>query len=70
MLAVLVITAVIAVTSLFKQINTKDWDGVLTILVAVVIGLVAGLNHFEGLTVVQGLLDALAAVGIHTVVKS
>ena len=42
-------------------------NGLLTILIAVILGALAGFVGFQGLTVVTGILTGIAAVGAVTV---
>lgn len=63
------ISAIIAITQWIKLAfpNVAGW---VTILVATVIGLLAGLANFEGLNPLSGVMNAWAAVGVHTVASS
>lgn len=58
--------AIIAVTQLIKQIFPAQISGALTIIVAVVLGALAGYAKIDGLTILTGVFAALAAVGVHT----
>lgn len=64
--SVFVVTAVIAVTEFFKRIQARDVYGALTIVLAAVIGGLAGFFGVEGLTVATGLIAGLGGAGIVT----
>lgn len=61
-----VVTAIVAVTQLVKKL-APSVSGWLTVVVAAVIGALAGYFGVEGLTVAAGLTAGLSAVGVHTV---
>jgi uncharacterized membrane protein HdeD (DUF308 family) len=62
--------ATVGVVQLYNQLKVHDWEGVVTILVAGAVGLVAGLTHYLGLSIADALTLAMAAVGIHTATKN
>lgn len=65
----IVTTAVVAVTELLNRIRTKDYSGVAKIVTAIVAGGLAGAFGLEGLSVLEGVLAGLSAVGIHTTAR-
>jgi ABC-type glucose/galactose transport system permease subunit len=67
---VLIPVAIVAVTEFLKRLNKKDYEGCITIIVAVVIGGLAGVINLKGLDVTTGLIAGLEAVGVHTLVVS
>jgi len=67
--AVLVTTAVVAVTELLKQVRERNYTSVATILTAGIVGGLAGAFGLEGLSVVEGVIAGLSAVGIHSVAR-
>lgn len=71
--AIFIGAAIIAVTQAVKLVAPKV-NGVITIIVAVVIGVLVGLLDKQigvvDITVAQGIMIALAAVGVHTTVSS
>lgn len=69
-LATIVPLAAVGAVQLYNQFKARDWEGVVTILVAAVIGLVAGLTHYLGLDITTALTLAMSAVGVHTVTKN
>jgi hypothetical protein len=63
-----IVTAlVIAVVQVVKYIKAKDWESLLTIASAVVVGVIAGLLGIEGLNTVTGAIAGFTAVGAVTV---
>ena len=62
----IVVGAIIAVVQFLKTYVPQVQGGV-TIIIAVIIGGLAGLFHINGIDVVTGIFLGLAAVGIHTV---
>lgn len=67
--SVFIATAIVALNEFVKRVRAKDYEGIVTIVSAVLIGVLAGVLHIEGLNVLNGVYIALAAVGIHTVAK-
>jgi len=63
---ILVTSAIIGVVQFFKQYIPQINGGV-TILVAAIIGGIAGLFQVEGLNVVTGIFVGLAGAGVHEV---
>lgn len=68
--AVVTVAAVIAVTEAIKTIVPAKIDGIVTMIIAVVIGAVAGFFNVEGLNVATGIIVGLGAVGTHTALKA
>lgn len=68
--AAVVPLAIVGTVQLYNQLAAHDWDGVIKILVAAAIGLIAGLTHYLGLSVADALTLAMGAVGIHTSTKN
>lgn len=70
---VFVSLAVVAVTELLKRIQAKDYQGVAVIVAAALLGaLVAAFDTELGvlpLTIAQGVVVGLGAVGIHQVAR-
>ena len=66
---ILITTLIVAVTQLTKAIREKNWEAVVTILSAGIIGALVGVLHVAGIDPVAGLLYGLAAVGIVTVAQ-
>lgn len=66
---VFIAIAIVAVTELLKRLQVKDWYGAAVIVVAALIGALAGAFKLEGLTVFNGVVAGLGAVGIHTVAR-
>lgn len=64
--SVFVVTAVIAVVEFFKRVQVRDTFGALTIVLAAVIGALAGFFGIEGLDVANGLVAGLGAAGVVT----
>lgn len=62
--------AAVGVVQVFNQFKARDWEGMVTIGVAALIGLVAGLTHYLGLDLTTSLTIAMGAVGVHTVTKN
>lgn len=69
-LTTIVPLAAVGAVQLYNQFKARDWEGVITILVAAAIGLVAGLTHYLGLDVTTAVTIAMGAVGVHTVTKN
>jgi uncharacterized membrane protein len=67
--SIFVVLVVVAVTQLIKFVRAKDWDSVITIVSAAIVGAVAGLAEIDGLTVVTGLMAGLTASGLVTVAE-
>lgn len=63
----LLVLAIIGTVSVLKETSTKI-SGWITILIAITIGVLAGLGGVEGLNIVTGILSALAALGTVAVV--
>lgn len=59
---------IVAIVELLKRLNKRDFEGVVTILVAALIGAGAGFLQLKGLDVTTGLAAGLEAVGLHTLV--
>lgn len=57
---------VVAIVELLKRLNKKDYEGVLLIIIAALVGSGAGFLQLQGLDVVTGTVAGLEAVGIHT----
>lgn len=66
---VFIAIAIVAVTEFLKRLQASDWYGAVVIVVAAVIGAIAGAFHVEGLTVFNGVVAGLGAVGIHQVAR-
>lgn len=64
---VLVTTMIVALTELLKRIEAKDYRGAALIVLAGVIGAVAGYFHVESLTVETGIVAGLGAAGIYQI---
>lgn len=65
--SIFVVTAVVGATELIRRLSKQDWYGALTIVVAALIGFVAGVNGVDGLTAFTGLIAGLTASGLVTV---
>jgi len=63
------VAAVIAVTEAIKR-QFPQVSGIITILVAAVIGLIAGFVNFQGLDPISGAVLGLSAVGVHIVTSN
>lgn len=63
-------TVVIAIVDFLKRLKVKDYIGSSTIVLAAIVGGLAGYFGIEHLTIVSGLLAGLAAVGIVTTAKT
>lgn len=57
--------AIIAVTEAIKRSFPKI-NGLITMAVALILGIAAGYFHLQGLDLVSGAMAGLAAVGVHT----
>lgn len=66
---ILITTLIVAVTQLTKAVREKNWEAVVTILSAGVIGFLVGALHLLGSDPVSGILTGLAAVGVVTVAQ-
>lgn len=67
---VFIVTAVVATVEFLRRVQTADWFGALTIVVAGVIGLVAGLLHAPGVVDAwAGIVTGLGAAGVVTVAQ-
>jgi hypothetical protein len=58
---------VVAVVQVVKFVRAKDWESIVTVVSAILIGAIAGAFNIEGLTVVNGILAGIGAVGVVTV---
>ena len=61
-----IVAAIVAAVQAVKILAPKV-NGAITILVAAVLGALAGYQHLAGLDVVSGVVLGLSAVGVHTV---
>lgn len=64
---VIVPLAAVGVVQAFNQFKARDWEGLITVVVAALVGLVAGLANYMGLDLQTALTLSMGAVGIHTV---
>lgn len=62
-------TSIAAVTEFLKRINDKDYRGAIVITVAALLGLVVGVFHVEGISIINGVIAGLGVSGIHTIAK-
>lgn len=64
-------TETLLVLAIIGTVTTLKLSGIVngwvTVVVAIVLGIVAGLGHVEGLNIITGLLSGLAALGTATV---
>jgi len=67
--SIFVTAAVAAVVEFLKLLRDKNWVGALTIVVAALIGGLAGWFNINDLTVTGGIIAGLAASGAYTVVN-
>jgi len=67
---VFVTAAVAGVVQCIKLLKDQNWVGAATVVVAAIIGVLAGLAEIEGLDVQSGLIAGLAASGAYTVAKN
>jgi len=58
---------IIGIVELLKRIKLSDWLAVATIVLAALVGGLAGYFGVEGLTVATGIVTGLAASGLVTV---
>jgi len=58
---------IIGIVELLKRIKLSDWFAVATIVLAALVGGLAGYFGVEGLTVATGIVTGLAASGLVTV---
>lgn len=65
----IVVGAIVAIVQFLKT-YVSQVNGGITIIVAVVIGAIAGLFHVNGIDVTSGIFLGLAAVGVHTVASN
>lgn len=59
--------ATVATVELINRARAKDWQGVLTIILAGLIGLGAGYFNLAHLTPLTGLIAGFAASGVHQI---
>ena len=64
---IIVTTMIIGIVELLKRIKLSDWLAVATIVLAALVGGLAGYFGVEGLTVATGIVTGLAASGLVTV---
>ena len=62
--AALLPTAIIAVTEVVKRVKAKEYESAATIVIAAVVGAVAGFIGISGLSLETGILAGLEAAGI------
>lgn len=67
MQSLFVVTAVVAVVEFLRRLQVKDYFAAITIVVAALIGALAGAFEIEGLTVATGIITGLGASGLVTV---
>ena len=65
----IVVGAIIAIIQFLKAYVPQVNNGI-TIIIAAVLGGLAGLFHVNGIDVASGIFLGLAAVGVHTVAKN
>ena len=63
----LIPAAITAVVKFIDSVKTKNYDSALKIIVAVVVGLIAGLVGLQSLTPETGVYAGLVAAGVVTV---
>lgn len=63
---IVVIGAIVGTTQALKVGFPDKFQGIVVVLTAVVLGLLAGFGHLLGLTPIGGLFYGLAAVATHT----
>ena len=66
---VLLATSIAAVTEFLKRMQAKDYQSAIIIVVAAALGLLTGIFHVDGLSILNGLLAGLGIAGIHTIAK-
>ena len=64
LVAVLIPTAIIALTEIVKRVRAKEYESAATIVIAAVVGAAAGFLNISGLIVETGILAGLGAAGI------
>lgn len=65
--SIFVSAAVIGVVDFLKQLQARDYHGAMTILLAALVGGIAGFFGVDGLTITNGIVAGLVAVGVYRV---
>lgn len=68
--SIVVIAAIVGTTQAFKVAFPDRVQGIVTVLIAAVLGLLAGFGHVLGLSAIEGLFYGLSAVAAHTLSPS
>lgn len=67
---VVVPLAAVGAVQAYKMFKDRNWEGLITIVVAALVGLAAGLTHYLGMDLQTALTLAMSAVGVHTVLAN
>ena len=70
MLEAIIVASLVGLTELISRVRKQEWNAVVTIVVAMVAGGVAGLLGIAELgSIAEGIAAGLSAVGVHTTAR-
>lgn len=64
------VLGVVAVTEFAKRLKARDFMGAGVIVVAGIVGVLAGFFGIAGLTVMTGFVAGMGAIGLHVISKN